>query len=180
MEKMKADEKMPDGAILDRFSRAVREMVADDALAKAAPQEFSITPYLAMKMVPHFDGLWVSAEWTSREDKLKKVRFQDDFGKWDTMQVRPDIIVHTPHTEEDNILVVEAKRVGGSKDYEKDLKKLSLLTLQKSPDPDYHYGYRLGVHLIIDLPNRKIAGNDVYRDGQVDPKLTELLTKMLS
>ncbi|GLS35451.1 hypothetical protein GCM10010869_10390 [Mesorhizobium tianshanense] len=49
-----------------------------------------------------------------------------------------------------------------------------------SPDPDYHYGYRLGVHLIIDLPNRKIAGNDVDRDGQVDPKLTELLTKMVN
>lgn len=169
---------IPDQAILERFARAVRQMLADDDLIKAAPQEFSITPDLAFKLQHHFPEWRVSAEWTSREDKTKKVTWQANDGKLYSMQIRPDIIVHTPHSE-DNILVVEAKRVGNKK-HGKDIKKLTLMTLRKSADPDHHYGYRLGVHLIVDLPKRNIAGNDVYRDGAVDPKLTELLTKMLN
>lgn len=39
-------------------------MLADDDLIRAAPQEFSITPDLAMKMVPLFRQWRVSAEWT--------------------------------------------------------------------------------------------------------------------
>lgn len=168
---------IPDRAILGQFSRAVREMLADDDLIRAAPQEFSITPDLAMKMIPLFRQWRVSAEWTSREDMLKKISWRDDDGKLQSMAIRPDIIVHTPHTEV-NILVVEAKRVG-KKDYAGDIKKLTLMTLDHSVDPDYHYGYRVGVHLIIDLQNRRIAGNDVYRNGQVDGDLTDWLWRLL-
>lgn len=35
------------------------------------------------------------------------------------------------------------------------------------------------VHLIVDLPKRTVIGNNVYRNGEVDPKLTELLRRML-
>ncbi|TPM41409.1 hypothetical protein [Mesorhizobium sp. B2-3-4] len=153
-------------------------MLADDDLIRAAPQEFSITPDLAMKMIPLFRYWRVSAEWTSREDMLKKISWRDDDGKLQSMPIRPDIIVHIPHTDEHNILVVEAKRIG-NKDHAGDIRKLTLLTRKESADPRYHYGYRLGVHLIVDLPNRRIAGNDVYRNGQVEGDLTDLLWKLL-
>ncbi|RRI02314.1 hypothetical protein EH240_12670 [Mesorhizobium tamadayense] len=108
---------------------------------------------------------------------MKRISWRDDDGKLQSMPIRPDIIVHTPHTEV-NILVVEAKRVG-NKNYARDIKKLSLMTRHESVHPDYHYGYRLGVHLIVDLPNRNIVGNDVYRNGKVDADLTGLLWRIL-
>ncbi|MBZ9798021.1 hypothetical protein [Mesorhizobium sp. ES1-4] len=169
-----------DEIILHRFSKAVTEMLADDDLVKAAPQEFSITPDLAMKLQPHFPEWRVSADWTSRKDKMKQIIWQDEDGKLQSKPIRPDIIIHRPHTEL-NILVIEAKRAvnKNNTNYAKDVKKLSLMTLHKSVHPDYHYGYRLGVHLIMDLPHRTIVGNDVYRNGEIDPKLTELLWKMV-
>ncbi|WP_404925135.1 hypothetical protein [Mesorhizobium sp. ORM16] len=170
---------IPDRAILGQFSRAVREMLADDDLIRAAPQEFSITPDLAMKMVPFFRQWRVSAEWTSREgeDMLKKISWRDDDGKLQSMAIRPDIIVHIPHTEV-NILAVEANRIG-NKDHAGDIKKLTLLTRHESVDPKFHYGYRLGVHLIVDLSNRAIVGTDVYRDGVVDPDLSGFLWRLV-
>ncbi|MBZ9920178.1 hypothetical protein LB517_24555 [Mesorhizobium sp. BR1-1-12] len=169
---------IPDVVILARFSKAVREMLADDALAKAAPEEFSITADLAIRMVPYFAEWKVSPEWTRREDEEKKLAWNDEAGKEKLKKIRPDIIVHKMLFQEENILMVEAKRAQNP-DYTDDIRKLTLMTSEYTPNPDYHYGYRLGVHLIVDLPNRNIAGNNVYRDGEIDAKLTELLWRML-
>ncbi|WJI46965.1 hypothetical protein NL532_10195 [Mesorhizobium sp. C120A] len=169
---------IPDVAVLNRFAKAVREMLADDALAKAAPQEFSISTYLAIRMVPYFPEWEVSPEWTRRETEEKMLAWYDEAGKEKLKKIRPDIIVHKILFQEENILVVEAKRVQNP-DHADDIRKLTLMTSEYTPNPDYHYGYRLGVHLIVDLPNRNIAGNNVYRDGEIDAKLTGLLWRML-
>lgn len=175
---MGKDTKIPDQVILGRFCKAVREMLADNDLVKAAPEEFSISTDLAIKMVPYFPEWRVSPEWTRREDEEKRLAWNDEAGKERLKKIRPDIIVHRMHLQDENILVVEAKRAR-NKDYADDIRKLTMMTLEYTPNPDYHYGYRLGVHLIVDLPKRTIIGNNVYRNGEVDPKLTELLRRML-
>nr|WP_295464459.1 hypothetical protein [Mesorhizobium sp.] len=168
-----------DEEILKRFSVAVHEMLADEDLAKAMPQEFTITPDLAMKLQPVFPEWRVSAEWTSREDKHKRIAWNDEDGKLRSRPIRPDIIVHKAHTEI-NILVVEAKKATSKQKLDGDIEKLKLMTMQESSHPDYHYGYCIGVHLIVDLSEQRVTANDVYRNGAVDPQLTELLSALLS
>lgn len=169
---------IPDKAILGQFGRSVQELLRDDDMVKAGPEEFSITTDLAIKMVPRFRGWRVSPEWTRREDEEKRVAWNDDAGRLKLKKIRPDIIVHHMHRTDNNLLVVEAKRLRNT-DFEDDIRKLTLMTLGHSVHPDYHYGYRVGVHLVIDLPNRLIAKSDVYRNGQIDGDLTDWLWRLL-
>lgn len=167
-----------DEEILERFSSGIAEIFSDADLLKAKPQEFAITFELATKLHRHFSEWRVGGEWNSRRDKLKRIAWNTEDGKLQSKRIRPDIIVHQPHTDV-NILVVEVKRAASRQKYDDDIKKLSLMTRPENVHPDYHYGYRLGVHLIVDLPNAQVASNDVYRNGEVDPDLTELLSAML-
>ncbi|MER9891913.1 hypothetical protein NKJ40_07375 [Mesorhizobium sp. M0119] len=168
---------IPDKGILMQFARSVRELLNDDDLIKAAPEEFSITADLAMKMERHYPGWRVSPEWTRRETEEKRVAWNDKAGLQKLKKIRPDIIVHHMHKEE-NLLVVEAKRLGNT-DFEDDVRKLRLMTLDHSVNPLYHYGYRVGVHLVLDLPNRLIVNNDVYRNGEIHADLTGWLWRLL-
>lgn len=118
--KMGKDTKIPDQVILGRLCKAVREMLADNDLVKAAPEEFSISTDLAIKMVPYFPEWRVSPEWTRREDEEKRLAWNDEAGKELLKKIRPDIIVHRMHLQDENILVVEAKRAR-NKDYADDM-----------------------------------------------------------
>ncbi|TIS57362.1 MAG: hypothetical protein E5W91_14670 [Mesorhizobium sp.] len=82
-------------------------------------------------------------------------------------------------TSRENLLVVEAKRIQKTS-FEDDIRKLTLMTLQESVDPDYHYGYVVGVHLVIDLPNRFVARHDIYRLGAIDAELTAWFSTVLA
>ncbi|RWP12581.1 hypothetical protein [Mesorhizobium sp.] len=82
------------------------------------------------------------------------------------------------HTEE-NLLVVEMKRSGVKRGLEDDNLKLTLMTRQVSTNPDYHYGYAVGVHLILNIPESKVTGCDVYINGEVDKARTEALRQQL-
>lgn len=146
-----------DEEILKRFSVAVHEMLADEDLAKAMPQEFTITPDLAMKLQPVFPEWRVSAEWTSREDKHKRIAWNDEDGKLRSRLIRPDIIVHKAHTEI-NILVVEAKKATSKQKLDGDIEKLKLMTMQE----------RLASGLSLRLPHwcapyRRPVGTKNYR-----------------
>lgn len=164
--------------ILAHFSTAVRELLADDDIAKANPYEISLTTELMALMIPHFPDWRVNAEWSRREAVEKKIAWNDEQGHEQLKTIRPDIIVHHMHTQE-NLLVVEAKRLGASQHPANDILKLNMMTLRRSSNEDYHYGYEFGIHLIIDAPNRRIASCDVYVDGQVDGDLTAALRGML-
>ncbi|MGO4134651.1 hypothetical protein ACEQ6A_08830 [Rhizobium brockwellii] len=158
-------------AILAAFAEAVADLLQDTDLARAKPEEISITTDLAMKMGPYFPEWRVSPEWTRREDEEKRLAWDDEEGKRRLKKIRPDIIVHHMHRQDENLLVVEAKRVQNT-DFEDDIRKLTLMTLEASVDPSYHYGYAVGLHLVIDLPARAVTRADVYRDGAIDGALT--------
>ncbi|ESX03909.1 hypothetical protein X769_15650 [Mesorhizobium sp. LSJC268A00] len=162
-----------------QFADAVCEMCANNNLAKANPHEDSLTTHLSALMVERFPDWDVSAEWSRREQVQKKIAWDDAAGEEQLKLVKPDIIVHHYHTEE-NLLIIEAKRFGTkSVHWANDITKLSLMTLRDSSNPEYHYGYEVGVHLIIDMPNHRITGCDVYRDGEVDAELTGFLRDLL-
>lgn len=61
-----------DEEILKRFSVAVHEMLADEDLAKAMPQEFTITPDLAMKLQPVFPEWRVSADGPAARTSIRE------------------------------------------------------------------------------------------------------------
>lgn len=158
-------------AILGALAEAVSDLINDAELVKANPNEFSITPELAIRMGPYFRGWRVSPEWTRREEEEKRVAWDDEAGIRHLKKIRPDIIVHHMHQQDENLLVVEAKRIQNTS-YDDDIRKLTLMTLDHSVDEDFHYGYVVGVHLVMDLPNRRVVSNDVYSLGKVDNELT--------
>jgi hypothetical protein len=165
-------------SILEAFVSAVIELLNDNDLVRANPAELSVTTELAMKMVKYFPDHRVSPEWTRREEAEKRIAWDDEAGRRKIKEVQPDIIVHIPHRQDENLLVVEAKRVSNTK-FANDILKLTRMTLDHSVDPDFHFGYRVGVHLVIDLPRRTIPRCDVYRDGAIDDELTALARELL-
>lgn len=166
-------------AILSAFAEALADLLQDADLVRAGPEEISITTELAMKTDRYFTGWRVSPEWTRREAEEKKIAWNDKAGALRLKKIRPDIIVHHMHKQDENLLVVEAKRVQNTS-FEDDIRKLTLMTLEHSVHPEYHYGYVVGVHLVIDLPSRFVARHDVYRLGAINAELTAWLATALA
>lgn len=129
-------------------------------------------------MGPYFRDWRVSPEWTRREEEEKLTAWNDEAGKEHLRRIRPDIIVHHMHTQE-NLLVLEVKRSGVKRGLADDILKLTLMTRKVSKNPDYHYGYTVGVHLILNIPESKVTGCDVYINGKVDKALTDALRQQL-
>ena len=158
---------------LGSFANAVTALLADDDLAYANPGEQTLTATLAALMVPHFPGWTVSSEWDRREAEEKRLAWNDEEGKERLRKIRPDIIVHHIGKQE-KLLVVEAKRLGRNKKYGDDIKKLVGMTQQEG-----QFAYEVGVHLILDIPERRVAANNVYNNGEIDLGLTTWLSERL-
>ncbi len=166
-------------AILAAFAEGLADLLHDADLVRAGPEEISITTELAMKMDRYFRGWRVSPEWTRREAEEKQIAWNDEAGALKLKKIRPDIIVHRMHKHDQNLLIVEAKRIQNTS-FEDDIRKLTLMTLQESVDPDYHYGYVVGVHLVVDLPRRFVARHDIYRLGVIDAELAAWFSIVLA
>jgi hypothetical protein len=160
--------------ILEAFALAVIALLEDRDLVRADPAEITLTTDLAMRMVKYFPDYRVSPEWTRREEEEKRIAWDDGDGRRKLKIARPDIIVHIPHRQDKNLLVVEAKR-SRNNDYADDIRKLTLMTLAHGVDPLFHYGYQVGVHLIVDIPQGKIRASNAYRNGDIDDDLTNWL-----
>jgi hypothetical protein len=166
-------------AILAAFAEALADLLHDSDLVRAEPEEISITTELAMKMDRYFEGWRVSPEWTRRHSEEKKIAWNDEAGALKLKKIRPDIIVHRMHKQEENLLVVEAKRIQNTS-FENDIRKLTLMTLQESVDSDYHYGYVVGVHLVVNLPHQFVTRHDIYRLAAIDAELTAWFSIVLA
>lgn len=150
---------------------ALNELLADRDLALANPSEWSITYELAVRMAPRFPGWRVSSEWDRREREEKQIAWDDEAGRRLLKSIRPDIVVHHILKQE-NLLVVEAKRSSHRGNYADDVRKLVLMTKSMSVDPNFHYGYKVGLHVVINLPDSAVESAQVYVDGEVDPDIT--------
>lgn len=163
---------------LEAVAVAIKDLLADKDLARANPSEWSITGDLAIRMTPLFPGWRVSPEWDRREREEKRIAWDDEEGQRRLKKIRPDIIVHHLLSEE-NLIVVEAKRSANRGDYADDIRKLTLMTKSVSVDPDFHYGYKVGLHIVIDLPASELQSGVAYADGEVDKELTAYFLKCI-
>ena len=150
---------------------AVRDLLQDEQVRYGAPGEENVVSELFWRVRPRFPGYRVSSEYNRREGQVKRLNYPDANGvvAEEPPRIRPDLIVHRIGDQEDNLLVVEAKLITND-DFEKDVWKLRGMTDQAGD-----YRYATGVHLVLDVPQGRVAGCDVYIDGAADPEATRWL-----
>jgi hypothetical protein len=157
---------------LNRLADAIKELLSDQGLRYANPGEQAVTGRLSHLMGARFPEWDVCAEWDRKgqEQKMLHYGLKNEVAK--LRAIRPDIIVHSIGTD-DNILVLEAKRIENRKDAA-DKAKLRAMT-----SPEGGYTYKVGVHLVIDMPNGKIDACEVFVGGDDDRHLTNALRALL-
>jgi hypothetical protein len=158
--------------ILGRFAVAVKALLADKGYQYANPGEQAVTGKLSNLMEPNFSEWSVCPEWNrkNQEEKMLHYGLEGEVAK--LRSIRPDIIVHRIG-QDDNVLVVEAKRVENRNDAG-DKAKLRAMT-----DPGGGYSYQVGVHLVIDMKQAAIAACEVFVAGAPHANLTAALRGML-
>lgn len=97
-----------------RLNRAMQKLIERDRdLFVRDVNERSITHRLAMYMQEEFPELTVDCEYNRNHDNVKKLVFYPrtvETNDTDAKTVFPDIVVHTRGTNEQNLLVLEAKK----------------------------------------------------------------------
>lgn len=140
------------GLFLDRE----HELLANDA------NERSLTHKLAEYLQGRFTGWNVDCEYNRRAKDVKRIPGQGGSGE---RVICPDIIVHK-RGERENLVVIEVKK---STNRERgDDEKLRALTDQTGA-----YGYRLGIHLVINCKQGAASTVTCYRDGTLDVALSD-------
>lgn len=113
--------------------------------------ERTICARLAAILQRDFTDHAVHAEYNRYGIYPKEINLPDANGVLTANRVNPDIIVHQPGHDEENILVVEVKKTTNNLPDEPDLRKLEQIKHQ--------IGYRFAVFL------RLPAGQEADRDG---------------
>jgi hypothetical protein len=120
----------------------------------------TLTGTLCHHLRPHFPGWTVDPEYDRRERERKMLP------RGGTQhRIIPDIVIHH-RRERRNLLAIEMKTRGQQTDA-RDAWKLRGLT-----DPKGQYGYKCGVHLVIDCGSASVARATVYDEGVVNHPLT--------
>lgn len=153
---------------LDRLAAAVAELLANADLAYAVPGEMAVVAELFVRMHQAFPGWTVSNEYDRRERERKRLAYDDENGVLRDAPIRPDLIVHKVGFKE-NLLVVEVK-LHNNQDHARDIWKLRGMTDHNGP-----YAYEIGVHLVLDVGARRVAGCQCFVDGGDAPKWADHL-----
>jgi hypothetical protein len=114
--------------------------------------ERTLSSCLAWLLKPHFSAHRVHVEFNRGGYEPKDIELPDAEGEPTTRRVFPDIIVHHPGNDENNLLVIEMKKSTNPMSDNDDIFKLDRLKEK------YHYAHAL----FLRLP----AGKDVA-EGQV-------------
>ena len=150
---------------LSQLVAAVHELFQIDYLMRTDPGEPHVVSELHALLRPRFRDHAVSNEYDRREQEIKRLG---------SSRIIPDLIVHVPEVREENLLVVEIK-LAANYNYTSDIRKLRGMTAQ-----DGLYGYAVGVHLVLDVPRRRVNRGHVYIDGNIDQALTTWFEAQLS
>lgn len=162
--------------ILKRLDDSITSVLENefDILARGL-NELNLTGHLTKYLTPHFEELTVDPEYNG--DKLKgndrkaldiarnrMIEVGIPPNETENYQLTPDIIIHQRNTNDNNLVVIEAKKDSNSKKRKDfDLLKLEHMTI------DYfgnHYNYRIGVAIVFGTKKR--AGEYeiyYYQDG---------------
>lgn len=162
--------------ILTNLHQAINELISNekDILSRGL-NELNLTGHLTKYLTPKFSDYNVDPEYNG--DILKaNDRKSLDIAKSrmieiglkpkenDNYKLSPDIIIHTRNTNENNLLVIEAKKDSNNKENKEfDLIKLEHLTIDYSGN---HYNYKLGIYL--EFGTKENVGNveiRYFQDG---------------
>ena len=86
--------------------------------------ERTISSSLAWLLIPHFPEHKVHVEYNQHDIYPKEIGLPDAEGELTESKVFPDIIVHVPGSDDDNLLVIEIKKSTSNRSNERDLMKL--------------------------------------------------------
>lgn len=180
---------MTDEELKNALCSAIDSLLKKDyKLIEFDVAERSIAHKLAEHLQLHFSDHCVDCEYNKNFDDSKEVhliqdglteklktKYQDRLGELDadellSISTYPDIIVHKRRSNEENLLVVELKKVGSKVSADLDDQKLRAFTVQSSANP---YHYRLGAHVVVKTGIKEmefpairwyVAGQPVERD----------------
>lgn len=153
--------------IISKLNKSIMELITNENdLLKRGLNELNITSHLARYLTPKFPEYNVDPEYNG--DRLKpNDRKSLDIARNRMIEIgfnpkennnyklSPDIIIHIRDTNENNLVVIEAKKDTNTiKNKEFDLIKLEHLTVDYSGN---HYNYKLGVY--IEFGTKKNVGN---------------------
>lgn len=158
-------------AILTPFINAVLLVLGNEKFAATNPAEPVLTSDLFHHMYDLYEGLEVNHLWDRRENLRKRLSHIKD-GELKEALIIPDIIVHRANTQDDNLLVVEAKRHPATDDGD-DVWKLEGMTAEGP------YHYKLGVHITLNVPAHTVTECVAYSEGFVDTEATKWLRERL-
>lgn len=149
-------------AILPAFFREEADLFGYDV------NERSLTHKLAEHLQPRFPGYHVDCEYNRRGYEQKKLPNPEptDSGNLTGKTIYPDIVVHQ-RGQQDNLLVIEVKKVGND-DRANDIAKLRQLT-----EAHGGYAYICGLYLIIDCQHGRLAEAMIYMQGKPSDALTK-------
>lgn len=158
-------------AILTPFISAVSLVLGNEKFAATNPAEPVLTSDLFHHMYDLYDGLEVNHLWDRRENIRKRLSHEKN-GVVKEALIIPDIVVHRANTQDDNLLVVEAKRYPAVDDGD-DVWKLEGMTAKGQ------YHYKLGVHVTLNVPGHNVTECVVYSEGASDIEATKWLRERL-
>lgn len=147
------------GNSIDTFIKDEAELLDVDA------SERSLTHKFAEHLKEQFKGYHVDCEYNRRGYDVKRLKGispprKPEPDDADSITFFPDIIVHRRKVDEDNVLVVEAKKSNNKDGHDFDIKKLERLTR----DPEY--AYQFGLFIIFDVDKRTISELQWFRNGE--------------
>jgi cytoplasmic iron level regulating protein YaaA (DUF328/UPF0246 family) len=132
-----------------KVNRALKDFLETDSqLLELSANEQAATHRIAGYLQKYFVDWHVDCEYNRKNAIPKKLQGE---------LVKPDILVHRRNTN-DNLLCIEAKKLGGSIDDDK--KKLCRFT-----NPTGEYKYRFGLMMILSLDAPYKIDCEWYRDG---------------
>lgn len=152
---------------LRRLADAIVDLFRNEHLRYAAPGERAVVAELYVRVRERFPEYQVNDEYDRRECAVKDLIYPDAVGVMDEADIVPDLIVHRVGTQDQNLLIVEVKR-HTNRDFDKDIWKLRGMTDQAG-----RYAYAVGVHLVLNVPDGRVARADVYIDGAINAEATQ-------
>lgn len=152
---------------LQRLADAIVDLFLNEHLRYADPGERAVVAELYLRVRERFPEYQVNNEYDRSERAVKDLIYPNAAGLLHEADIIPDLIVHRVGTQDQNLLVVEAKR-HTNRDFAKDIWKLRGMTDQAGC-----YAYAAGVHLVLNIPDGRVVRANVYINGAIDAETTQ-------
>jgi len=170
--------------IIENINISILKVIENDiSILQRGLNEEIISNALTHYLKPLFPGYDVNAEYNGdiqNEGDRKKIivdrrrilEIKKKSNKNNIYKVRPDIIIHKPETNDDNLVIFEVKKDNHEpigKEY--DLIKLEHMTINYLEN---HYNYKLGVAIIFGTLNNAGKYDVIYFQEGVKKELNNL------